>query len=83
MCVAVPAHIVTIRGLEADVNMGGAQRGISLWLTPEARVGDYVYVHAGFAVSILDETEALENLQVLEGLLRTHSEDELFRTAGD
>ena len=82
MCVAVPARIVSVSGLEAEVDTGGARRAISLWLTPEARVGDYVYVHTGFAISILDETEALENLHVLEELLRTHSEDELFRTAG-
>ena len=82
MCVAVPAQIKSVRGFEAEVDAGGTRRVISLWLTPEARVGDYVYVHTGFSISILDEAEALESLHLLEELLNTHSENEMFRTAG-
>ena len=44
--------------------MGGVRRTVSLALTPEARVGDYVIVHAGFAISVLDEQEAQESLRL-------------------
>jgi hydrogenase expression/formation protein HypC len=44
------------------VELGGVSRQVSLMLTPEARVGDYVLVHTGFAISVLDEKEAQETL---------------------
>ena len=65
MCLAIPAHIERISGTEADVEMGGITRKASLMLTPEARVGDYVLLHAGFAISIVDEAEAEETLKLL------------------
>jgi len=48
----------------AEVEIGGASRRISLALTPEAQVGDYVIVHTGFAISVLDEEEAEETLRL-------------------
>lgn len=54
--------------LEGTAEAGGVSRTISLWLTPEARVGDYVYVHAGYAISLVDEEEALESLNLLREL---------------
>ncbi len=66
MCLAVPARIEAIRGHEADVDMGGVNLRVSLMLTPDARVGDYVIVHAGYAIGIMGEIEARETLQLLQ-----------------
>jgi hydrogenase assembly chaperone HypC/HupF len=52
-------------------------------LTPDVRVGDYVYVHTGFAISIVDEAEALESLRLLRELAETYPVEELFFTTGD
>ena len=54
MCLAVPALIKRVEGKEADVEIGGISRRISLWLTTEAKVGDYVLLHTGYAISIID-----------------------------
>lgn len=66
MCLAIPALIKSINGVEAEAEIGGISRRISLQLTPEARVGDYAIVHTGFAISIMDQEEAEETLKVLE-----------------
>ena len=62
MCLAIPALITAIEGKEADVEIGGISRRISLMLTPEAKIGDYVLLHTGYAISIIDEEEAKEIL---------------------
>jgi hydrogenase expression/formation protein HypC len=66
MCLAIPALITRIDGKEADVEIGGITRHISLWLTPEAKVGDYVLLHTGYAISIIDQAEAEETLRLFE-----------------
>lgn len=66
MCLAIPMRITSISGEMAQVEVGGVERPVSLALTPEARVGDYVLVHTGFAISVLDEQEALETLRLFE-----------------
>ena len=83
MCLAIPAQIKTINNVEAQVDVGGVSRVINIMLTPEAKVGDYVYVHTGFAISIVDEAEALESLRLLRELAETYPVDELFMTTGD
>lgn len=83
MCLAIPAKITSIEGTDAQVDIGGVGRTISLWLTPEANVGEYVYVHTGFAISVVDEAEALESLRLLKELVETYPEEELFLTTGD
>ncbi len=83
MCLAVPARIKSIEGMEAEADVGGVSRTINVMLTPEAEVGDYVYVHTGFAISILDEAEAEESLRLLRELAETYPVDELFMTTGD
>jgi len=65
MCLAIPALVKSIEDKEAEVEIGGITRRISLWLTPEAKVGDYVLVHTGYAINILDEDEAEETLTLL------------------
>jgi hydrogenase expression/formation protein HypC len=83
MCLAIPAQILSIHDLEAEVDIGGVHRTISLWLTPKAQVGDYVYLHTGYAISIVDEAEALESLRLLQELVQTYPAEELFLTTGD
>ena len=65
MCLAVPTRVVRIAGEEAEAEIGGVLRRISVAFTPEARVGDYVLLHAGFAISLLDEESARESLGLL------------------
>lgn len=83
MCLAIPARIESIRDLEAEVDVGGVRRTIGLWLTPEARVGNYVYVHAGYAISVVDEAEALESLRLLRELAETYPVEDLFLSTGE
>jgi hydrogenase expression/formation protein HypC len=66
MCLAIPVLIKSIEDKEAEVEIGGITRRISLWLTPEARVGDYALVHTGYAINILDQEEAKETLMLFE-----------------
>ena len=82
MCLAIPAQIKSVNGLEGEVEIGGVGRTISLWLTPEAKAGDYVYVHTGYAISVVDEEEALESLRLLRELADTYPEEQLFLSTG-
>jgi len=68
VCLAVPLCVTSIDGSTAEVELGGVSLQISLLLTPEARVGDYVLVHTGFAIGVLDEEEAQETLALLAEL---------------
>ena len=75
MCLAIPALIKSIENKEAEAEIGGLTRKISLWLTPEAKVGDYVLVHTGYAINILDQREAEETLSLLEQIARLAEEE--------
>jgi len=70
MCLAVPGEIVEIwdnAGLPmAKARFGGIVREVCLAYVPEAKVGDYVIVHAGFAISLVEENEAKETLRLIE-----------------
>jgi hydrogenase expression/formation protein HypC len=66
MCLAIPALVKSIDGLQADVEVGGVGRRVSIWLTPEVKAGDYVLLHTGYAINIIDEAEARETLKLLE-----------------
>lgn len=70
MCLAVPARVVAVEadGL-ATVSLAGTQRQVALDLVPDARVGDYVIVHVGFAIQRLDEAEARRTLEYFDSLL--------------
>lgn len=74
MCLAIPALIKTIDGKEAEAEIGGISRRISLWLTPEAKVGDYVLLHTGYAINILDQEEAKETLRLLQEVAEASGE---------
>ena len=60
MCLAVSAKIIEIQDALATVELRGVRRSVSLMLLPEAKVGDYVLVHAGFAMQVVGEADAAE-----------------------
>jgi hydrogenase expression/formation protein HypC len=66
MCLAVPVKIVSVDGDEAETEIAGVRRRVSIALTPEAKVGDYVLLHTGYAIGVIDEAEAEETLKLLE-----------------
>ena len=75
MCLAIPTRITSIDGENAEVEIGGVQRTISLVFTPEAKAGDYVIVHTGFALSVLDEEEAQETLRMFDEIAALENEE--------
>ena len=73
MCLAVPSRIVSINNLIATVDVYGATKEISLLLLPEeARIGDYVLVHAGFAIQKVDEDAAQDALNLIREIAETN-----------
>lgn len=66
MCLAIPSKIVNIQNDMAMVDVDGVKRETSLLLLEDARVGDYVIVHAGFAIKKIDESAALETIGLLK-----------------
>ncbi len=71
MCLAVPGQILEVSNEDAllrsgKVSFGGVIKEINLAYVPEAKVGDYVVVHVGFAISIVDEAEARQVFKYLE-----------------
>jgi len=71
MCLAVPVIITKVEGKEGEVEIGGVSARISLWLTPEAKVGDYVLLHTGYAISVLDQEEAEETLKLFQEIAKS------------
>jgi hydrogenase expression/formation protein HypC len=71
MCLGIPMKILEVRGDVARAEVGGLQREISVALLEDARVGQYVIVHAGFAIERLDEEDAMETLRLFDELGRT------------
>ncbi len=65
MCLAIPALIKSINGYQAEVDIGGITRQISIQLTPEVKIGDYVLLHTGYAINVIDPVEAEETLKLL------------------
>jgi len=65
MCLAVPVKVVEIEGNRGTVDVAGNRRSASLVLVPQVQVGDYVLLHAGFAITVLEEADALESLKLL------------------
>ncbi len=75
MCLAVPSKIVEINNLLATVDVYGARKEISLLLLPEeAKIGDYVLVHAGFAIQKVDEDAAKDALNLLREIAEAMEE---------
>jgi hydrogenase expression/formation protein HypC len=74
MCLAIPAHVMQIEGDKAQVDFGeGVLREVNVVLV-DAKVGDYVLVHAGYAIQLMDEKEALETLSLWNEILASGKE---------
>ena len=68
MCLAIPMKLLERDEQRGTVEMGGAKRDVMLTMTPQAKTGDYVIVHAGYALEVLDEAEALRTLELFREL---------------
>ena len=72
MCLGIPGKVVNIYEqagtLMASVDFVGVQQAVCIATTPEVQVGQYVLVHAGFALNVLSDTEAEETLKILRDL---------------
>ena len=69
MCLALPARVVALLNLEtATIDLGGIRKKISIALVPEVQVGDYVIVHVGHAIGMLDPEEAEATLKLFAEL---------------
>ena len=68
MCLAIPLKLIEINGNDAVGEAMGMRRKVRVDLISEPKIGDYVMVHAGFAIERLDETQALEDLETWEEL---------------
>jgi len=76
MCVAIPAKIISKEDLLAIIEVYGARRQVNLMLLPEeAEIGDYVLVHAGFAIQKVDIEAGRESLKLFDEVLRTMGVD--------
>jgi hydrogenase expression/formation protein HypC len=76
MCLAIPSRIVEINNDMGIIDVDGVRREASLLLLENPGVGDYVIVHAGFAIQKIDEAEAQESLKVLREIAAKISSDE-------
>jgi hydrogenase expression/formation protein HypC len=73
MCLAIPGKVVSIEGTIAIIDFGGVQRETNTSLV-EVKPGDYVIVHAGFAIQVVDELDALETIKLWEELLASQEQ---------
>jgi hydrogenase expression/formation protein HypC len=69
MCIAVPAIVKEVKEDKAIVDLGGVTMEISIVFTPEVKIGDYVIIHAGYSITIMEEKEAEETLEILNYVL--------------
>jgi hydrogenase expression/formation protein HypC len=73
MCLAVPMLVISVQGDEAEVESGGTTYKASIRLTPEVKVGEYVLLHTGYAISVVEKEEAEQTIalfQQIESLMQ-------------
>ncbi len=81
MCLAIPGKIITINGTEeaifrsGEISFDGVIREVNLAAVPEARVGDYVLIHVGMAIAVVDEEEAEKSLALFRQMEDESPED--------
>ena len=66
MCIGIPAEVISIDGNIGEISVGGAKRQVGLELVEGVQVGDYVIIHAGFAIQKINQAEAEETLRLLQ-----------------
>ncbi|RPJ82483.1 MAG: HypC/HybG/HupF family hydrogenase formation chaperone [Deltaproteobacteria bacterium] len=77
MCLAIPSKIIRIVGDVGTVDVDGVKRDVSLLMIEEPQLGDYVIIHAGFAIHKIDEITAKESLQLLKEALAFVEKDDI------
>lgn len=87
MCLAIPGKVLTVEGgdpafLSGKVDFGGVRKEIRFAFTPEVKPGDYVLVHVGFALRVIDEEEAERNRATLSELLQQFGSEETQTDTG-
>lgn len=78
MCLAVPSKIVQINDMIARVDVDGVIRETSIMLLDDLKIGDYVIVHAGFAISKVDEDAARQTLEDMRNILDSDPQPAIF-----
>jgi len=76
MCLAVPSRIIEINDKIAKVDVDGVIRETSIMLIEDVKIGDYVIVHAGFAINKIDEEAALQTLEDMRNILAAETRQE-------
>ena len=79
MCLSIPAKIISIDGEKARVSLGGAEYNAALNLVENVKVGDYILLHSGFAIQVIDEKEAFETMQLLNEILEKEKDETNIR----
>lgn len=74
MCLAIPMQVISKKDATGVAEIGGVKKDISFLMLPEAEVGDYVIVHAGFAIQKLNEEEAGERLKLFRQMADVQKE---------
>lgn len=77
MCLAIPSKIIRIVGDMGTVDVDGVKRDVNLLMVEEPQLGDYVIIHAGFAIHKIDEITAKESLQLLREALAFAEKDDI------
>lgn len=77
MCLAIPSKIIRIVGDMGTVDVDGVKRDVNLLMVEEPQLGDYVIIHAGFAIHKIDEITAKESLQLLREALAFMEKDDI------
>jgi hydrogenase expression/formation protein HypC len=68
MCLAVPFQVKAIEGQYAEVEIGDVSRNVSILLTPDVKVGEYILVHTGYSIGVINEEEAQETIKLFNEL---------------
>lgn len=75
MCLAVPMKVISKNKTSGVAEMSGVKREINFMMLPEAKIGDYVIVHAGFAIQRLNEAEAHKTLELFKEIAELGDKD--------
>jgi hydrogenase expression/formation protein HypC len=86
MCLAIPGKVIeidtSVAPVMGKVNFGGIKKEVCLELVPEVKIGNYVIVHVGFAITMMDEDEAQETLKMIDQMNALENEEKNDSTIG-
>ncbi|MBN2156946.1 MAG: HypC/HybG/HupF family hydrogenase formation chaperone [Candidatus Lokiarchaeota archaeon] len=71
MCLAIPGKVMEINGPTAIVDFNGVQRDVVIGLCPNIEIGSYVVVHAGYAIEMVNEEEALKSISLWQEMIES------------